>query len=76
MKRRLVSLAVVVVVFLAVLTLAIGGDYAALIGGRLTDTASGAPAATVTNLDDIGTLASAFDEASGHPRLLLLLSPT
>src|SRR5262249_52490547 len=76
MRRRLVSLAMVVTVLVAILTLLIGGDYAALVGGRLTDTARGAPAATVTNVDDVGALANPFNEASGHPRLLLLLSPT
>ena len=35
-----------------------------------------APARTLTNLHDVGQLETAFNNASGEPRLIVLMSPT
>ena len=42
---------------------------------RIGETGSG-QAATLTDLTDVAQLQNVFDRDAGHPRLLLLLSPT
>ena len=42
---------------------------------RLRETNSG-PSATLTDLSSVDQLKGAFNQDTGHPRLILLLSPT
>jgi hypothetical protein len=50
-------------------------SYASEIVGRIGETGSG-PDATLTDLTSIDQLEARFNADAGHPRLLLLFSPT
>ena len=45
-------------------------------GGSHSTTSSGTSTRTLTNLRNINQLQTAFNTASGEPRLILLVSPT
>jgi hypothetical protein len=70
------------VVVLGVLVLAAvvappgGRLYLAELGARVSESASGVPAARLSDLRSIDDLKVAFNTAGGEPRLILLLSPT
>ena len=52
------------------------GQYGPEMAGRMSETFSSAPAAPVTNLNDVTQLQTDFNAATGQPRLILLFSPT
>lgn len=68
---------VVLVILLAVagIQLANPHSYLSEVVARIGETGSG-QAATLTDLTDVAQLQNVFDSDAGHPRLLLLLSPT
>jgi Flp pilus assembly protein TadD len=59
-----------IIAFAAALALAVAGC-----GGSATKT-SATQERTLTDLQDISQLRSAFQKASGEPRLVVLVSPT
>lgn len=77
-KRRLGIAAALVVVLLAMLGSVAqpGGGYLGEGISRVRGIASGAPSVPLTDLKDVRQLSTAFNQAAGHPRLVLFLSPT
>ena len=75
-RSRWLTLGLIAVV-LAVAAVQLGNphSYVAEVVARLGETTSG-PDAPLTDLNRIDQLQSAFNHDSGHPRLILLLSPT
>jgi hypothetical protein len=66
---------IALVVVVAAVQLGNPHSYVSEAVSRLGETRSG-PDAALTDLTRVGQLRSAFNNDSGHPRLILLLSPT
>ena len=68
---------VVLVILLAAAGLQLGNPHSYLseVVARIGETGSG-PAASLTDLTSIDQLKADFNRDAGHPRLVLLLSPT
>lgn len=71
MSKLLIGLFAIVLVLVGALAARTG--YPAEVASRFAEKG---PQATLTDLKDLGQLQAAFNEASGSPRLILLLSPT
>jgi hypothetical protein len=69
--------ATLLVLVLAVAAVQVGNphSYVSELVHRLGETSSG-PSATLTDLTSVDQLKDAFNRDAGHPRLILLLSPT
>lgn len=63
------------VVALAVVQASNPYSYVSEAVGRIGETGSG-PEASLTDISSVDQLQSAFNRDAGHPRLILLLSPT
>lgn len=74
-RRWLSTALVLLVVVIAALQIGNPHSYLSEAVERLGETGSG-PDAPLTDLTRIDQLEAAFNRDSGHPRLILLLSPT
>jgi len=75
MRRWITSAFIVVVLVLAGVQLANPHSYLSEAVARIGETGTGRDAA-LTDLASVDQLRSAFNNDSGHARLILLLSPT
>ena len=75
-KLGIAAFGIIALLVLGLVATAGGRGYLAELSARAGEQASGAPAATVFELQSIEQMQTAFNDAAGQPRLILLLSPT
>ena len=75
MKRLLTVALLAVLLIVAGIQISNPHSYLSELVGRVGETAAG-PDASLTDLHSVDQLRADFNRDAGHPRLILLLSPT